>query len=247
MMACMTERPPNEGREPRRVYLPHEVQARLQVSASGLRRLAGIYERTIVRLPRDDRGRVWPEEAVEAVEALEEARRTMREQRAVSIEAALRGQEIPEATVEATSGAEHHASEAAGAGLQSRQDIGAAILEELRSLRELVEEQNHRIAELERAVRSEAGNTSPARPASDAPPELPREAQDDPESEAAAEEHHGDHRGGRAVGSEVTLEQEDRGTWRRVLDWFGFRGRVDPGRGLSDRETATSGRCYAKL
>lgn len=33
-------------------------------------------------------------------------------------------------------------------------DVGAAILEELRALRELVQEQNRRIAELEEAVRT---------------------------------------------------------------------------------------------
>ena len=78
---------PEPGPDTRRVYPPAEVQARLEVSASGLRRLAGIYERTVGQLPRDERGRVWPEEAVEQ---LERARAIVRDQRAVSIEAALR-------------------------------------------------------------------------------------------------------------------------------------------------------------
>ncbi|HVF02791.1 MAG TPA: hypothetical protein VNA27_15815 [Rubrobacteraceae bacterium] len=84
-----------KGQEQRRVYPPSEVQARLEVSASGLRRLAGIYERTVGSLPRDERGRVWPEDAVEA---LEDARAMVRESRAVSIEAALRGQELDAGT-----------------------------------------------------------------------------------------------------------------------------------------------------
>jgi hypothetical protein len=81
----------SEGQEQRRVYPPHEVQSRLAVSASGLRRLAGIYERTMGPLPRDERGRMWPEDAVEA---LEDARTLVRESRGISIEAALRGQEV---------------------------------------------------------------------------------------------------------------------------------------------------------
>ncbi|MDP9477613.1 MAG: hypothetical protein M3R38_18335 [Actinomycetota bacterium] len=129
---------------PRRVYPPHEVRLRLEVSASGLRRLAGIYERSMGPLPRDERGRVWPEEVVEV---LEQARAAVREQRAVSIEAALRGQETPQGGVEATAGPPATSSQ------EAPTDVGAAILEELRGLRRLVEEQNRRIGELEASVR----------------------------------------------------------------------------------------------
>jgi hypothetical protein len=42
-------------------------------------------------LPRDERGLVWPEDAIEA---LKEVRALVREQHTVSIEAALRGQAL---------------------------------------------------------------------------------------------------------------------------------------------------------
>jgi hypothetical protein len=127
----------------RRVYPPGEVQARLAVSASGLQRLAGIYERTVGPLPCDERGRLWPEEVVDALEAA-------KEQRAVSIEATLRGQDLLESAPKAASGTQiPHQSP--GGSLQDRIDVGAAILEELRVL---VEEQNRRIAKLEETVRT---------------------------------------------------------------------------------------------
>ena len=210
------ERPPEDlpptepAPEERRVYPPHEVQARLQVSASGLRRLAGIFERTIGDLPRDERGRVWPEDAIEV---LEDAREAVQSQRAVSIEAALRGQESPRASHSAgTSGVEPHTTGRGGLQAASPSvDVGAAILEELRALRTLVEEQNVRIAELEEAVRTgreleasegaeptsdtethSAGDPTPASPTPVASPEDDRE----PGPEAKP--------------------------WQRVLAWFGF-------------------------
>ncbi len=133
---------PEERPETRRVYPPAEVQARLEVSASGLSRLAGIYEQTVDQLPRDERGRVCPEEAVEE---LERARAMVRDQRAVSIEAALRGQEGPSAG---------DVPDTAPVQEKSGSSLVEAILEELRALRHLVEEQNRRIAELEEAVRT---------------------------------------------------------------------------------------------
>lgn len=187
------ERSPEElGQEqqgsPRRVYPPAEIQARLEVSASGLRRLAGIYERTVGPLPRDDRGRVWPEDAVEA---LEDARAMVRESRAVSIEAALRGQEVG-------GGAEPYpATQRPSVAATSP---GAAILEELRALRALVEEQNARISELEEAVRTGRELESPSEPVQ--PGEVA------PATDA----------GGPATGQ----DRADTGPWRRVLAWFGF-------------------------
>jgi hypothetical protein len=178
-----------EDQEQRRVYPPHEVQARLEVSASGLRRLAGIYERTVTPLPRDERGRVWPEEAVEA---LEDARALVRENRAVSIEAALRGQEVEP-------GAEPYPATQAKLPSRGAIDPGQAILEELRALRALVEEQNRRISELEEAVRGEAGAPELESPSEPVQPTPAVEAKPDPGQE------HG----------ETSL-------WRRVADWFGF-------------------------
>ena len=188
--------------EQRRVYPPHEVQARLEVSASGLRRLAGIYERTVGPLPRDERGRVWPEEAVEA---LEEARAIVREQRAVSIEAALRSQDAPHNAGEVPAGG--NLPTAPSGGFRAASEPVAAILEELRALRAVVEEQNARIAELEEAVRT--GRELTAGEAV--------EAQDGPEDPAEGHDP-GDPLGG----TEAPAEREERGVWRRVLDWFGF-------------------------
>src|SRR5215207_8384443 len=115
-----------EGQHTQRLFSPSEVQTRLEVSASGLRRLAGIYERTVGPLPRDERGRVWPEDAVHS---LEDARALVRESRAVSIEAALRGQELDHEAA-----AEHFPA----TQKPSRGDIDAraAVLEEVRGLRE---------------------------------------------------------------------------------------------------------------
>ena len=188
--------------EQRRVYPPHEVQARLEVSASGLRRLAGIYERTVSPLPRDERGRVWPEEAVEA---LEEARAVVREQRAVSIEAALRGQDVAQGTGEAPVGG--NVPNALSGRLRGTSEPVAAILEELRALRVVVEEQNRRIGELEEALRT--GRELPAGEAV--------EAQDGPEDPAEGHDP-----GDPLRGTEAPAEREERGVWRRVLDWFGF-------------------------
>jgi len=176
----------------RRVYPPGEVQARLEVSASGLRRLAQIYERTVGSLPRDERGRMWPEEAIEQ---LEHARTMVRQQRAVSIEAALRGKEGPE-----EGGVPETAPLAARGNLaRSEDDLAAAVIEELRALRELVEEQNHRIAELEETVRTTReleAPSEPERPNVAYPPSVPFELPDPP--------------------------VEERSLWQRVAGWFGF-------------------------
>lgn len=154
MLLRMGEEGIPEGQEQRRVYPPAEVQARLEVSASGLRRLAGIYERTIGPLPRDERGRVWPEDAVHA---LEDARALVRDSRAVSIEAALSGQEL-EGEAEP-----YPATQRASRG---NIDPGAAILEELRGLREAVDKQNRLLREQgERLERLEAGTQAELPPA----------------------------------------------------------------------------------
>lgn len=200
MLSCMGEEGIPEGRgeaEQRRVYPPAEVQARLEVSASGLRRLAGIYERTIGPLPRDDRGRVWPEDAVEA---LEDARALVRESRAVSIEAALRGQELDPGT---------EAYPATQRPSHATADPGAAILEELRALRELVEEQNRRISELEEAVRTGSPSRELEPPTG---PDLGGEGVPDEIAAAPPAD----------AGPEPGQDRADTNPWRRVLAWFGF-------------------------
>lgn len=231
----MDHKPPIEGQpegeEPRRVYPPHEVQARLEVSASGLRRLAGIYERTVGPLPRDDRGRVWPEGAVEA---LEDARALVRESRAVSIEAALRGQEV---------GSDAEPYPATQRPPVDEISPGAAILEELRSLRMLVEEQNRRISELEEAVRTgrELENKAP-KMGSLNPPVVSHDVSEEG-PEPSPEEHPANVAGSEAqaamsaqVGTaphpppvpatsaprDTPPEPTEQGLWRRMAAWFGF-------------------------
>ncbi len=119
-----------------RIYSPAVVAKRLGISAAGLRRLAAGYERVHGELPRDERGRLWPEEAVVR---LEEARIAVREGRATSVEAALRG-----AFVEPPP----------GQALTQEHDPQEALLRELRAIREAIETQSQRIAALEEENRA---------------------------------------------------------------------------------------------
>lgn len=137
------------------------------------------------------------------MEALEGAREAVQSQRAVSIEAALRGQESPEASPAGTSGDEPNTT--GGRSLQGRpgEAVGAAILEELRALRVLVEEQNRRLAELEETVRGGRELEASSEPA----PEKP--AKDNPDTVSELDEG-------------ASPETRDPGPWRRVLAWFGF-------------------------
>ncbi len=208
MLAAVEDRERPEGEiagdaASRRVYPPSEVQGRLGVSASGLRRLAGIYERSVGPLPRDERGRVWPEESVEV---LEQARAAVREQRAVSIEAALRGQETPQGdTADPGRVNVPNVPEAPFGGPRADTNAARAILEELRALRALVEEQNRRIGELEEAVRTGRELPEPAAPP-DAPGDAPAGAEASGEGQGPPEASTGS--GG----------SQGRPWWRR---WFG--------------------------
>lgn len=141
-MAAMAEGSHGEMPPSGSVYHSRAVQERLGVSPSGLRRLAAIYERAVRPLPRDERGRVWPEDAVEALQA---AREAVQNQRAISIEAALKGQEV-EGVAEPLPAP----SRPSDAPL----DAGAAILEELRAVRRLLEEQGERLAAIEEENRA---------------------------------------------------------------------------------------------
>ncbi len=173
-----------------------------------MRRLAGIYEWAIGPLPRDERGRVWPEEAVEK---LERARALVRDQRAVSIEAALRGQEGP---------AVENVTDTTPLPDRGNNSPVEAILDELRALRALVEEQNRRIAELEEAVRIgrelEAPRGEPQTPETDA---VTPEAATEPPAEVAEETHASTQHAPANVEAE---RAGDRGVWRRLARWFGF-------------------------
>jgi hypothetical protein len=187
-MAPMSERPHGEMPSAGRVYHSREVQERLGVSPSGLRRLAAIYERTVRPLPRDERGRVWPEDAIEV---LQDAREAVQKQRAVSIEAALRGQEIEGVPDPLPTPREPS---------ETNLDAGAAILEELRALRGLLEEQNARLSAIEEENRELRLRLEAPKAAAEA------------EEIATTEEE---------VGEEPP--EPDWGPWRRVRAWFGSR------------------------
>ncbi len=183
---------------------------RIGVSGQRLRQLARSYERVRGELPRDERGRVWPEKAVEE---LERARELVRIGRATGIEQALRG----ELTAEVT-------------GMQpaTREPMAGDIVElagELRALRQAVEEQNRimqavaeRLEDLERVGREKR------EPASGEP---------DP---AASGGPHGETEGapkpGPAAGREKSPAEGPRapargwpqpGLWRRVRRLLGLR------------------------
>jgi hypothetical protein len=132
-------------REPRRVYSPGDVANRMGISGQRLRQLARSYEHVHGELPRDERGRVWPEEAVED---LERARELVRTGRAGGIEQALRDELTPEG------------EEARPATRNPPVGDIAAVAGELRAMREAIEEQNRimeamasRLEDLERENR----------------------------------------------------------------------------------------------
>ncbi len=125
LLCCL---PVDGEREPRRVYSPHDVAERMGISGQRLRQLARSYERVRGDLPRDERGRVWPEEAVEE---LERSRELVRVGRASGIEQALQGELISEGTE--TPPATRN---------PSGSDIAAEFAGELRAMREAIEEQN---------------------------------------------------------------------------------------------------------
>ncbi len=139
MLAGMT------SEKPRRVYEPKDVAARLGMSVAGLRRLAHQYERVHGELPANERGRLWPEEAVEA---LEMARDAVRTGRAVSVESALRAAASPDGM------------DAPSTPVRPSQGDMVALTEllvELRALRESVDGMSKRLANLEdenRALRA---------------------------------------------------------------------------------------------
>ncbi len=132
------------GEEPmRQVYEPKDVAARLRMSVAGLRRLEHQYERVHGELPTNERGRLWPEEAVEA---MEEARAIVRSGRAVSVEAALRGAISPEG-VEVPPVPPRPAAGDLAALAEEVRALRGAVEEQNRLLREVVEEQNRRLGE----------------------------------------------------------------------------------------------------
>ena len=121
------------------VYPPADVARRLGISGAGLRRLAQGYERVFRPLPRDPKhGRLWPEAAVQHMEA---ARAMVGAGKAVSVEAAL----------DALAHGNH-----TGKALGTRnpyEDSMEVLVQVLRALRLNLEHQQQRLATLETDVR----------------------------------------------------------------------------------------------
>jgi hypothetical protein len=167
--------PVDGEREPRRVFSPHDVAERMGISGQRLRQLARSYERVRGDLPRDERGRVWPEEAVEE---LERTRELVKVGRASGIEQALRGElvSVGEESQPATRN-------------PSGSDIAAEFAGELRAMREAIEEQNRileamttRMEDLERENRElrEAVSQPPTDRELGAPDRAARDAPGEP-------------------------------------------------------------------
>jgi hypothetical protein len=157
-----------------RVFGAGEVAKQLGISGPGLRRLAVVYERVYGELPRDDRGRLWPEEALARLQA---ARAAVGEGRAASTEAALRAGDDGEVVVVDLDRRYPAPSKAA----DDRADALEKLLEELRLLRGAVEGMSRRLATMEIENRKLREAVSVSREL-EAPSE-PRESFETPEEE----------------------------------------------------------------
>lgn len=131
--------------EARRVYASGDVADRLGVSGQRVRQLAAVYEGVRGDLPRNRRGRVWPEAVVEE---LERAHAAVAEGRSGSVERALRA---PESVAGDAQGAQTYL--AASRGARGDTEALAAVVGELRRLSEAVEGMSFRLGELERENR----------------------------------------------------------------------------------------------
>lgn len=194
---------PDMEEEARRVYAPGDVAKRLGVGGQRLRQLAVIYERVRGDLPRDRRGRVWPEEAVED---LERAHAAVAGGRAGSVEQALRA---PGSATEGAEGARQDATPEVRS-----QDLGegmAALLAELKRVREAVEEMTLRMENLERENRElrEAVTGPDARGLEEAKPSGSPGTPEDVEAEPNKPEHTPTTTGG--------LEGHRKPWWRRIF------------------------------
>lgn len=161
ILAGMADRGgPGDGRRgpERLVYGPKDAAARLGIGVTGLRRLAVTYERVRGELPRDERGRLWPEDSIAE---LEDARAAVRAGKSTSVEMALRGAVSEMPSQEVQEPAEPYPQD--------------PVLEELRALRAAVEEQNRRVEELVEENRRLREALPPAEPGpeSDVPPPNP--------------------------------------------------------------------------
>ncbi len=207
-------------RESRRVYTPGDVAERMGISGQRLRQLARSYEHVRGELPRDERGRVWPEEAVEE---LERARELVRAGRARGIEQALRGELILEKEEEA-----QPATRNLSAG-----DI-AAVAGELRAMREAIEEQNRIMEVMTTRLEDLEHENRRLREVVEAPThrELGAPDQDDtvekpdgvrpglPEPGASREDAGDEPPSGNPAGRRTT--EPERGPWRLVRRFLGL-------------------------
>jgi hypothetical protein len=186
-----------------RVFGAGDVAKQLDISLPGLRRLAVVYERVYGELPRDDRGRLWPEEAVARLQA---ARAAVRKGRAASTEAALRaGDDGDVVVVDRRYPAAP--SKAADDRADDRADALEKLLEELRLLRGAVEGMSRRLATMEIENRNLREAVSFNREL-EAPAE-PRESAETPEEEHTQLE-------GRERTRELQWEERER---TRELQW----------------------------
>lgn len=194
----------------RRVYAPGDVAARLGVSGQRVRQLAAVYERVHGDLPRDRRGRVWPEGAVEALEL---AHAAVLAGRAGSVEQALRA---PEGAAEGPAGAQPYP--APGRGARGDTEALAAVLEELRKLTGAVEGMGRRVAGLERENRElrDAIGSAPGR-GPGAPASLEARGSDLSDAERGPTDTSAGESGGREARDRAADEGERRPWWRRIL------------------------------
>ena len=186
----------SEGPE-RQLYETSAVAKELGLTRSGLNKLALIYERVHGELPRGGRHvRLW---TPEAIDCLRSARLAVHEGRAGTMEAALRG-------VEATGGTQSSTElrRSAEVRLRTRPLSRSleALMEELRSLREVVEEQNkllrdqaYRLERLETTLSLPTANVRPPEGASLEAPDSPESrAKKQDEGEDAARQARGERR-----------------------------------------------------
>jgi hypothetical protein len=149
-----------EGAEQRLVKTAAAANV-LGISTRTLYRLAPIYEQVHGELPRDgSHGRLWP---LEAIERIQSARLTVKDRRAESIEAALRGFDTPEDVQSFRLPASF-----SGRTLETGASTRALeeLVGELHALREAVEAQNRLLTMLLRVEghhlkRLEAGSPLP--------------------------------------------------------------------------------------
>ena len=134
---------------------PPEAAKQLGVSESTLRRLSGFYEAVFGPLPRDSRGRTYPDDAAKRMIA---ARQLHDQGKASSLQHAL---EVL-ATAEATGADPEAAALAPGHG--EGREVASELLRELTRLREAVEAQGRELEALRAELRQALPSPKDTRP-----------------------------------------------------------------------------------